>query len=255
MTKESSLKWKLIKDLRIYYDESFKSELETLSPQIQHLFRRKAHIISQRFAAKLIELELNLPVYDHIFVFLSSDMQPGSFQYVSNVRDWNQHIHVGVSFVDLLKEQNDSRDIQLLKLVSESLLELARVTGFDREKVIEAYDSLLQHGEDLQIIHKTYKSKSLDAIVSYSVGDQTKLFLTWTIPETNQQGCVEVASINESRDVPHLISKISVSGSIIKLFPKKSERSQALLRTDYPGLVLPIEVDTASKTVKGRQQA
>ena len=97
MSKFTDVKWKRVKDLRVYFDESIEFELKKMPPESQKRFQRIAHIVSQRFAARLIELDLKLPCFDHIFVYLSTALQPGTFQYVSNVDDWSQYIHLGVS--------------------------------------------------------------------------------------------------------------------------------------------------------------
>jgi hypothetical protein len=254
MSKFTDVKWKRVKDLRFYFDESIEFELKKMPAESQKRFRRMAHIVSQRFAARLIELDLKLPSFDHIFVYLSTALQPGTFRYITNVDDWSQDIHLGVSPAVIFQSPTSSFDIEFVKLLYACLIEFSRVYGLDSQKIDTAYNDLIRCGEKLEITHKSYRAKGLEATVSYTVGEITEVYLTWRLLKVARQGRLKVLSIRESRDVPHLVSKIAYSKNVISIIPNNSAYSQLLIQNYYAELEFPIEVDTGLKTEKGGQQ-
>ena len=103
MTKTKAVKWKRIKDLRFYLDQSAELELREVPEKVRKGFLRLSHIVSQRFVARLIEFELLLPGFDHIYVYLSTELQHGSFQYVLGGDNWHRIIHIGISLAEIVQ--------------------------------------------------------------------------------------------------------------------------------------------------------
>ncbi|MBK8224380.1 MAG: hypothetical protein IPK73_25525 [Candidatus Obscuribacter sp.] len=201
-----------------------------------------------RFARKLRELGFQTPQYDHVYLYLIPELTHGEAAFLEGFanrkgpRAMACNLKVGVSPDQWALLNELERTEFMVHLISNALHFLAVEDSLDASLVGQVKDLMLKHGSDLEIVQMRKKKGSLEVAVSYTIEEDSKLYVSWHDVKTNQSGRKLVLLLIRSKDAPSLVRKVSISKEGITLIPGDSARDKAQ-RIDYIGLMeFPIHV-------------
>lgn len=240
------MRWKAITDIRLYIKAAPEQKLAAWkngppdSKEFNHL--------AFKFARKLRELGFQTPQYDHIYLYLTPELTHGEAAFLEGFanrkgpRAMACNLKVGVSPDQWALLNELERTEFMVHLISNALHFLAVEDSLDVSLVDQVKDLMLKHGSDLEIVQMRKKKGSLEVAVSYTIEEDSKLYVSWHNTKTGQSGRKLVMHVNIARDVPSLVRKVSISKEGITLTPGDSARDKAQ-RIKYIGLMeFPIHI-------------
>lgn len=174
----------LILDIRIYEsDELRKKTIE----QWNRLRDMRVDPIAERFALKLREKSLETGNWDHLYIYLTKLLAPNDIK-LRTKGDKVVSILVGIDENDLYEIDRERRTDFFLKTIRESFYYLSKEQHLDLEKVDTVEKLLKLHGEKLEIIQKEKTSRGIHTIVSYTVANQSRLYIFARDNKSERQG-------------------------------------------------------------------
>ncbi len=205
-------------------------------------------LLAYRYAKKLREFGFQTPQYDHVYLYLTPELTHGEAAFLEGFanrkgpRAMACNLKVGVSPDRWALLDEPERTEFMVHLISNALHFLAVEDSLDVSLVDQVKDLMLKHGSDLEIVQMRKKKGSLEVAVSYTIEEDSKLYVSWHDVKTGQSGRTLAMHVKIAPDVPSLVRKISISKEGITLIPGDSARDKAQ-RIKYIGLMeFPIHI-------------
>ncbi len=220
------MKSRIIRDIR-YYEEKPKDYSGTYDGSFGNVYKGTLDtvFIGKRIARKLNELELVSGSFDHLYIYLSTEMKAGAVELSNQFSDDGI-----VSFKYGLNQEcfnhlTESEKDEKITEVTFEVLRFANTKDSNKLKVIECSMELLrENGRDLLIHYKTKETKSYKVDVSYQIMSEdgySKILVDYSDKRTNSQNNTWVR-LHRHEDIYSLVKKITVKDNSVILHPGTS---------------------------------
>lgn len=213
---------KIILDIRFYDNDDL---CEKTIEQWNYLRDLGYDPIAERFALKLNERKFETGDWDHLYIYFTNRLPPGDIK-LRTKGERVASVLVGVNNSDLYEFDREGRQDFELKTISESFYFLSKEQTMDLESVDAVKKLLKMHGENLEIVQKKKTSRSIHAIVSYTVSNQSRLYIFARDDKNGQQGKREIVRLKDPRDARTIASKVLVKEDEIQIHPRKSMKAK-----------------------------
>lgn len=220
ITKELT---KLILDIRFY--DSQKRKIDNSRPRVPLM-------LSERYALLLKESQLFTPGYDHIYLYLTSELEHGEFEY-TNGEGRLIEFDCGIDSNRLIGKGAIEIENFYIGLITKVLKYLSNKHGLDRDIISRADELMLLERDALKIICRVKETRKYRITVSFSVSTKSVLYLEVRDLISGEVGSVCVANLVEPRDYYYLVSDVSVKDEKVIISPRKSQDAMLQFRNYY----------------------
>lgn len=221
--------------------------------QSLYAFPKSVHAIGARIARKLRELGYTIPGYDHVYIVFTP-VQAARTVRPSRVvlESWQRHFSVGADPAQVGALDGAEREGFV---VDATLRVLRRIAGADackRAMLRQVGREIARDGENLEIFHREFSSKALQARVSYRIHASGMRGSGWIEIEeraTGRRARQAFVDLDAYDDLYALVDRVTVTKGVVTMTPRKSASAGMVVRRYQTPMRVNIEALLTGKAI------
>ncbi|MGD9681367.1 MAG: hypothetical protein AB7W16_09295 [Candidatus Obscuribacterales bacterium] len=223
---------KRIVDIRVY--ES--SDLSSRSIPEWNVVRDQGYnAVPTRFALKLRELGFTSTTWYELYINLTEDLDYGTISSRGN-GDQIVIVDFGVRRADVNPGDLKTRNEFSIETICKALSFLSKDYCLDMNLVNLARSLLEKHGKGLEVIALRKENRNFLAIVSFTVLNDGRLFLSILDKRKEQWSRKEICRLRDPHHARVIASRLSIVGEEIRVFSRVSEAARYVTDTYFEDL-------------------
>jgi hypothetical protein len=220
---------KVIKDIRLYESDWENVAGQSLPSDLGRIYqvdKKNLAGLTQRFARKLHELGFSVPVYDHVYVNMTTFLPPGK-AIVSTRRSekWLVYVDVGVSPEELLNLSREAEYEKVTRIIVKALKALCERDNLDYDLVKKVETLVLRDKEKLEVIYQTKETSKYLITLSFQIfppPNKSPVFIECFDKVENKKGKVKLIDLTFFDDIYPLISSVNIKKGFVEMKPRAS---------------------------------
>jgi hypothetical protein len=225
----SNIKDKLIRDIRVYYKESY-IPLKGLYPyEYQYV---------DIFINTLQKHNFLCPIYHHLYIQIAQTEEEALMEALSPIEDWYIYGISTLDYAQYCKVNEKEKEALIFDTIYRGLLDIVEIDKLDRNVFQKAVEEIKIKGLDTELIVKTVENQKYKLEVTYfsrNREEESPIYFTLTDKVTNQLSKKEIGRA-ENEQIFYWLQKITLTKKSIKVQAGNSPMANAWLK-DKPRLL------------------
>lgn len=225
---------KLINDIRISGLVDLAQHIHELGPEQPKFLIWKYVNVVERYFLMLLSVRFDAGHGSVFHLEIDFDLPHKRVlpRWTGTCRVFNYGIDLEVfrSYSEELRQQF------FISIVHSMLTFVAKNEGLNQEQIDWAQEQLIEFGEKLEIIWARKVTRKYDVKVAFNVDTISKLVLSIVEIHSGKTFTTKIVDLDEHTDALKLVSRVSITGGAVLIYPRKNDLGLSILKHYWPRL-------------------
>jgi hypothetical protein len=219
----SNVKDKLIRDIRVYYKESY-IPLKGLYPyEYQYV---------DIFINTLQKHNFLCPTYHHLYIQVAQTEEEALLGALPQIEDWYVYGISTLDYTHYCEANEKDKEALIFDMIYRGLLDIVEIDKLDRNVFQKAVDEIKIKGLDTELVVKSVENQKYKLEVTYfsrSREEESPIYFTLTDKATNKSSKKEIGRA-KNEQIFYWLQKITLTKKSIKVQAGNSPMANAWLK-------------------------